>query len=112
MQRVSSADGCAIAYESSGSGPALVVVNGAFGTRASGAPLGEALDSEFTVYRYDRRGRGDSENRPVYEVAREMQDLAAIAHAAGGDPFVFGHSSGAALALEAAGGGVAMRGLT
>ena len=108
MDRVRSADGVSIAYEASGTGPALVVVNGAFGTRAAGAPLAQALESDFTVYRYDRRGRGDSEDRPGSAVERELEDLGAVVAATGTQPFVFGHSSGAALALEAAAGGVAM----
>jgi pimeloyl-ACP methyl ester carboxylesterase len=111
METVSSADGSAIAYESSGRGPALVIVNGAFGDRTSGAELAAALDNDFTVYRYDRRGRGDSDNNDVYTTLNEAEDLAAVADEAGGQPFVFGHSSGAALALEAAAAGMGMRGL-
>lgn len=111
METVTSADGCAIALERSGRGPALIIVNGAFGTRTAGAPVATALDADFTVYRYDRRGRGDSGDTAAYAVEREVEDLAAVARAAGGDPYVYGHSSGGALALEAAAAGVGMRGL-
>jgi pimeloyl-ACP methyl ester carboxylesterase len=111
METVGSADGALIAYESSGAGPALMIVNGAFGDRHTGLPLAQALGDDFTVYRYDRRGRGDSDDEDVYTVLREVEDLATIAEEAGGDPYVFGHSSGGALVLEAAAAGVAMRSL-
>jgi pimeloyl-ACP methyl ester carboxylesterase len=111
VERVRSADGVHIAYQRSGRGPALVIVNGAFGTRATGAPVAAALDGAFTVYRFDRRGRGDSEDSPDYEPAREVEDLAAVVHASGGEAFVFGHSSGGALSLEAAAAGIGVRGL-
>jgi pimeloyl-ACP methyl ester carboxylesterase len=111
VERVTSADGTTIAYERSGSGPALVVATGAFCDRMSSAPLAEYLRDRFTVYRFDRRGRGDSGDTPPWSVAREVEDLAAVSAATAQTPFVYGHSSGAALALEAAGGGVAMRAL-
>jgi pimeloyl-ACP methyl ester carboxylesterase len=111
MDTVTSADGVTIAYERSGSGPALVIVNGALSTMASGAPLAPLLDGDFTLYRYDRRGRGDSADRDASAPTNEVQDLAAIVEATGEAPFVFGQSSGAALALEAAASGISMRGL-
>jgi pimeloyl-ACP methyl ester carboxylesterase len=111
METVGSADGSLIAYEWSGRGSALVIVNGAFGDRRTGVPLANALHDDFTVYRYDRRGRGDSDDDDVYSVLREVEDLAAVADEAGGEPYVFGHSSGGALVLEAAAAGVSMRGL-
>jgi pimeloyl-ACP methyl ester carboxylesterase len=111
MDTVTSADGTPIAYQRSGRGPALVIVNGAFGTLATGAPLAAALDGAFTVYRFDRRGRGDSGDAAQYAPAREVEDLAAVIGAAGGEADVFGHSSGGALALEAAAAGVGARAL-
>jgi pimeloyl-ACP methyl ester carboxylesterase len=111
MDVVRSADGTTIAFESSGHGPPLVLVTSAFCDRSSPAGLAAALGSDFTVYRYDRRGRGDSGDQPPYAIAREVEDLAAVVAAAGGPAFVFGHSSGAALALEAAAGGVPMTAL-
>lgn len=109
-----SADGTRIAYESVGSGPALVVVEGALCHRAMGGyqTLAPALAPHFTVTGYDRRGRGESgAGEAAYEVQREVEDLAAVLEAVGGDAYVFAASSGAALALEAARQGVAMRGL-
>jgi pimeloyl-ACP methyl ester carboxylesterase len=106
MSSVPSADGTTIAFDRSGRGPALVLVVGAFCDRSSPASLAAALGSDFTVYCYDRRGRGDSDDRPPYAVEREVEDLAAVVAAAGGTALVFGHSSGAALALEAAAAGV------
>jgi pimeloyl-ACP methyl ester carboxylesterase len=111
METVTSADGVTIAYERSGSGPALVIVNGALSAKESGALLAPLLRDDFTLYRYDRRGRGDSSDSDAYAPELEVQDLAAVARATGEAPFVFGQSSGAALSLEAAATGVAMRGL-
>jgi pimeloyl-ACP methyl ester carboxylesterase len=109
METVTSADGTPIAYERSGSGPALVMSTGAFCDRLSSAPLAEHLRDRYTVYRFDRRGRGDSGDTPPWSVAREVEDLAAVVAATGETPFVYGHSSGAALTLEAAAAGVPVR---
>ncbi|MEV4755830.1 alpha/beta hydrolase [Micromonospora sp. NPDC049559] len=110
MPVVTSADGTAIAYERSGAGPALVLVDGAMCHRAGGPmrPLAAALADHFTVHAYDRRGRGESGDTPPYAVAREVEDLRAVVAAAGGAVCVYGISSGAALALTAAatGGGI------
>jgi pimeloyl-ACP methyl ester carboxylesterase len=108
---VTSADGVTIAYERSGSGPPLVIVNGALSTKESGAPLAPLLGGDFTLYRYDRRGRGDSSDRDASTPQNELQDLAAMVAGIGEAPFVFGQSSGAALSLEAAASGVPIRGL-
>jgi pimeloyl-ACP methyl ester carboxylesterase len=102
MIKTMSADGTVIAADRTGSGPALVLVAGALTTRTAFAPLAELLAPHFTVYAYDRRGRGDSGDTPPYAVDREIEDLAAVIRAAGGSANVFGHSSGALLALDAA----------
>jgi pimeloyl-ACP methyl ester carboxylesterase len=104
METIRSADGTPIAVEREGSGPALVVVTGALCDRRAVAPLGRALAGACTVHRYDRRGRGDSGDDagpPPYSPDREVDDLAAVVAAAGGSALVYGHSSGAALALLA-----------
>lgn len=100
-----SADGTRIAYEVSGTGPALVLVDGALCRRELGParPLAAQLSASFTVHAYDRRGRGESgPGSTAYAVEREVEDLAAVLEAAGGHAHVFGSSSGAALALAAA----------
>lgn len=102
MRKVTSKDGTPIAYDQSGDGPALILVGGAFVTRADEASLAAALAPYFTVFAYDRRARGDSGNTRPYAVEREVEDLDALIDAAGGSAFLFGHSSGAVLALEAA----------
>lgn len=106
MNRVISKDGTAIAYTAIGQGPALILVDGALCYRASGpnGPLAEELSPYFTVYTYDRRGRGDSDNgeEKPYAIEREVEDIAALIEAAGGSAYLYGISSGAALALEAA----------
>lgn len=102
VQQAKSRDGTKIAFEPRGHGPALVFVSGAFATRGDGIPLAEALASSFTAVPYDRRGRGDSGDNQPYALEREIEDLEAVIGAVGGEAFVLGHSSGAALALEAA----------
>ncbi len=103
MQTLHSADGTAIAYETLGNGPALILVDGALCRRAMGPsrPLAKLLAQHFTVYTYDRRGRGDSGDTAPYGVGREVEDLAALIEAAGGSAHLYGISSGAVLALEA-----------
>jgi pimeloyl-ACP methyl ester carboxylesterase len=102
MRKVISKDGTPIAFDKAGHGPALILVAGAMTTRLDQAPLAAALAPDFTVYAYDRRGRGESGDTAPYAVEREVEDLDALITEAGGSAFVFGHSSGAALALEAA----------
>jgi pimeloyl-ACP methyl ester carboxylesterase len=108
MKKILSKDGTAIAVDRTGSGPALVFVDGAMCYRASGPsqPMAAALANHFTVFTYDRRGRGDSSDTAAYDVQREVDDLEAVIREAGGPAVVFGVSSGAALALEAANRGV------
>ena len=109
--KVISSDGTPISFKRFGSGPSLVLVGGAFNdanSPAAGAPLAQLLSAAFTVYAYDRRGRGASGDGPAYAVAREIEDLAAIIAQAGGTAFVHGMSSGAVLALRAAAGGLAI----
>ena len=107
MSTVNSADGTTIAYESVGSGPALVLVDGAMCYRAAGPmrPLAALLQHAFTVYTYDRRGRGESSDTPPYAVGREIEDLQAVVAQAGGQAFAYGLSSGAALVLRTAAAG-------
>ncbi|MGW5718111.1 alpha/beta fold hydrolase [Amycolatopsis sp. NPDC003865] len=104
MSTTVSADGTKIAYTRAGSGPALVLVDGAMCYRGSSPndALAKELAARFTVYTYDRRGRGESGDTGPYAVEREVEDLAALVKEAGGEVFLFGISSGAALALEAA----------
>jgi pimeloyl-ACP methyl ester carboxylesterase len=104
MNTVHSTDGTAIAYETVGQGPPLILVDGALCYRASGPsrPLAAELADRFTVYVYDRRGRGESGDTEPYALEREVEDIQALVKAAGGSAYVYGISSGAALALEAA----------
>lgn len=104
QEAVNSKDGTRIVFDRQGDGPALIVVDGALCTRSSGSKpeLVNLLAPDFTVYSYDRRGRGDSGDTTPYAVAREIEDIAALIDDAGGTAYLYGHSSGAALALEAA----------
>jgi pimeloyl-ACP methyl ester carboxylesterase len=95
-------DGTRIAFEKAGKGPALVIVGGALSRREGGKPLVAKLMDHFTVYTYDRRGRGQSTDTKPYAVEREIEDLGALIELAGGKAFVYGVSSGAALALQSA----------
>jgi pimeloyl-ACP methyl ester carboxylesterase len=101
---VASADGTRIAYTRSGSGPPIVLVGGMFSDRRKAQGLVHALEPHFTVFSFDRRGHGESGDNAPYDVKREVEDVAAVAAAAGGRPVVYGHSSGAGLALEYAAG--------
>jgi pimeloyl-ACP methyl ester carboxylesterase len=104
MKTVTSKDGTTIAFDKEGDGPALILVDGAMGTRASGSKpeLATLLSPYFAVYSYDRRGRGDSGDTKPYAVDREVEDIAAVIDEAGGSAYLFGHSSGGCLALDAA----------
>lgn len=108
MKKVTSKDGTSIAYDQAGQGPALILVDGAFGCRTFGpnGPMVPLLADKFTVYTYDRRGRGDSGNTLPYAVEREIEDLAAVIQAAGNSAMLYGISSGAGLVLEAANHGL------
>jgi pimeloyl-ACP methyl ester carboxylesterase len=100
-----SADGTEVAYSITGSGPALVIVDGAMCHRMFGptTELASVLDKNFTVYTYDRRGRGETgDGATPWSLEREVEDIDAVIKEAGGSAFVFGVSSGAVLALEAA----------
>jgi pimeloyl-ACP methyl ester carboxylesterase len=105
MKKVISKDGTTIAFDQVGKGPALILVGGALEQRAldsETAQLAPLLAQHFTVFHYDRRGRGESTDTQPYTVEREIEDIEALITEAGGSAFVFGISSGAALALEAA----------
>ncbi|MEU8590023.1 alpha/beta hydrolase [Streptomyces sp. NPDC048664] len=104
-----SRDGTPIVYERTGAGPALVLVSGAMSTGATVAPLAARLSDRFSVIVYDRRGRGGSGDTPPYAVAREVEDLAALIEAAGGEASLYGISSGGALVLQAAASGLPVR---
>lgn len=103
---VTSADGTTIFFEQRGDGPPVILVGGAFNDRTTTVALAEVLAGDFTAVDYDRRGRGDSGDAPEYAMEREIEDLAALIDRVGGTASVFGHSSGAILALEAAAAGI------
>jgi len=115
MHTTTSRDGTTIAYDGDGDGDGdpLVLVGGAFSYRRYPGlvKLAGLLGTHFTVYSYDRRGRGDSGDAKPYAIEREIDDLAAMISAAGGHAHVWGLSSGAVLALEAAAAGLPIRNL-
>ncbi len=102
MNKVTSADGTPIAFDRLGDGPPVIVVCGAMCDRALMRPTAEELAKHFTVFNYDRRGRGDSGDTAPYAVEREIEDIGALIAEAGGTASVYAHSSGAGLALHAA----------
>jgi pimeloyl-ACP methyl ester carboxylesterase len=106
MNIVISEDGTPIAFDQSGEGPPIILVVGAFNERSTGAPLAAQLSKRFTVFNYDRRGRGASWYTVPYATLREIEDLDALITEAGGQAAVFGYSSGAILALMAAARGL------
>jgi pimeloyl-ACP methyl ester carboxylesterase len=97
-----SKDGTTVAYDKVGQGPVVIVVLGALNSRKTGAKLAKELAPHFTVINYDRRGRGDSTDTLPYAVEREIEDLAAVIDAVGEPVYLYGHSSGSAVVLQAA----------
>jgi pimeloyl-ACP methyl ester carboxylesterase len=106
FETVRSADGTTIAVERAGEGTPVILAGGAFNDRSTVAGLAEVLSADFTTVIYDRRGRGASGDSDSYAAEREIEDLAAVISYAGGPAGMFGHSSGAVLALEAAARGL------
>ena len=104
MYTLTSSDGTRIALDREGTGPSVILIDGALCTRTSGSKteLIRLLAPSLTVYSYDRRGRGDSGDTLPYSVEREVEDIEALVDDAGGSAFLYGHSSGAALAMETA----------
>ena len=114
MAAVTSRDGTIIGYDRTGEGPALIVVCGATQFRGSDpnlASLADLLSDRFAVVTYDRRGRGESSDTLPYAAEREIEDIAALAAAAGGRAALLGYSSGAVLAIEAAAAGLPLDGV-
>jgi pimeloyl-ACP methyl ester carboxylesterase len=97
-----SKDRTKIAYDKTGQGPGLIIVAGAFQGRMAMAVYAEPLSKHFTVYNFDRRGRGESGDTQPYAIEHEIEDIDALIQEAGGSAFVFGGSSGGVLTLDAA----------
>jgi pimeloyl-ACP methyl ester carboxylesterase len=102
METVTSADGTRIAYWREGSGPPLLLVHGGICDHFAWYFVVPTLARKFTVYTFDRRGRGASGDTPPYAAAREREDIAAILRAIGEPPHLLGHSAGGILALQTA----------
>jgi pimeloyl-ACP methyl ester carboxylesterase len=106
MGKVTSRDGTSIDIERTGEGPPVVLVAGGSVDRNSNAGLAKELTGSFTVFNYDRRGRGESTDTPPYAIEREIEDIEAVIEDAGGSAHLYGSSSGAVLALLAAASGL------
>jgi pimeloyl-ACP methyl ester carboxylesterase len=106
MKHVISRDGTRIAFEKTGEGRALIIVGGALGDHHFYEPLAKALAKTFTVYNFDRRGRGQSTDTLPYSVEREVEDVGALITEAGQRVMMYGHSAGSALALRTAAAGL------
>ncbi len=102
MNTTTSKDGTKIAYDKKGHGPVVILILGALNSRKSGSKLAKLLEPHFTVISYDRRGRGDSTDTVPYSPQREVEDIAALIDVVEGPVYLYGHSSGAAIALHAA----------
>jgi pimeloyl-ACP methyl ester carboxylesterase len=113
MSKVISKDGTTIEFERTGGGPVLILVDGALCSRAFGPmpKLAPLLAKHFTVFVYDRRGRGGSGDVKPYSTKREVEDIEALIKEAGGSAYLLGLSSGGALALEAAAAGLNVGGV-
>ena len=106
FREATSPDGTTIAYDRMGDGPPVILVCGAICDRALMRPTAEGLAKRFTVFNYDRRGRGGSGDTRPYAIEREIEDMGALVAEAGGTASVYGHSSGAGLVLHAAAAGL------
>src|SRR5262249_60997389 len=102
MDHVVSSDGTRIAFDRLGSGPAVLLIGAGPTDRSSEAPLAALLAEHFTVYNYDRRGRGDSGDTQPYATDREFDDIAAVIESAGGSGMGYGTSGGGVIAVRAA----------
>lgn len=104
MNTATSHDGTTIAYDVMGDGPPLVSITGATCFRRFKPVAADAktFSSKFRVINYDRRGRGDSTDTAPWSLEREIEDIDAMIDALGGRACLYGHSSGAVLALHAA----------
>ncbi len=109
MHHVTSLDGSRIAYVRSGDGPPILIVGGALNDHTSAAALAAELGRDLSVFSYDRRGRGESASSTPWSLANEIEDLRALSDLAGEPVFVYGHSSGAVLSIEAAMAGLPIR---
>jgi pimeloyl-ACP methyl ester carboxylesterase len=112
VNTITSKDGTILAYDQTGSGPALVIVGGVLGDRSQQAPLAALLAPHFTVFNYDRRGHGasdDPQDLAAHTLEHEVEDLDALLSAAGGSACVYGTSGCAIIALEAAARGLAAK---
>jgi pimeloyl-ACP methyl ester carboxylesterase len=108
LEYVNSKDGTTIAFDRLGDGPPVILVSGGSVDRSSNAGVADQLAGRFTVFNYDRRGRGPSGDTQPYAPAREIEDIDAVIAAAGGRAGLYGSSSGAVLALKAAAAGSAV----
>ena len=106
MAVITSKDGSSITVEQSGTGPAVILIGGPLTDQSNAQPLASLLATQFTVFTYDRRGRGDSDNPAPCTPECEIDDLEALLRQMGGSAFVYGHSSGGLLALAAAAQGL------
>jgi pimeloyl-ACP methyl ester carboxylesterase len=109
MDTVSSRDGTTIAFDRLGEGPPVILVCGGSVDRMSNAPLAQLLAADFTVFNYDRRGRGESGDTQPYAIEREVEDIEAMIQATGGEAYLWGSSSGGVLALIAAAAGLPVK---
>lgn len=100
--KATSKDGTTIVYEQIGKGEVVIIVLGALNSRKSGSKLAKLLASHFTVVIYDRRGRGDSTDTKPYSASREFEDIFSLIDMVEGPVCLYGHSSGAAIALHVA----------
>jgi pimeloyl-ACP methyl ester carboxylesterase len=105
METITSKDGTTLAFDRLGEGPPVVLVCGGSVDRMADAAIAQELASDFTVFNYDRRGRGDSGDTLPYAIEREVEDIEAVIEAAGGSANLWGSSSGAALAMIATASG-------
>jgi pimeloyl-ACP methyl ester carboxylesterase len=102
METAISADGTPVAYWREGSGPPLLLVHGGVCDHHAWYFVAPLLARRFSVYTFDRRGRGHSGDTPPYSVVGELDDIDAMLDAIAEPAHLLGHSAGGILALKAA----------
>jgi pimeloyl-ACP methyl ester carboxylesterase len=92
-------DGTRLRLVKAGRGHPVVLVHGTMGSKEDWSEVVPRLSAYFAVTAFDRRGRGDSEDRPVYSIEREIEDVLAVINMSEPPVHLVGHSFGATVAL-------------
>jgi pimeloyl-ACP methyl ester carboxylesterase len=102
LQTVTSKDGTQLACWRDGNGAPLLLVHGGLCDHYAWFFVAPLLAEEFTVWTFDRRGRGQSGGTLPHSPQREAEDIEAILAAIGEPAHLLGHSAGGIASIHAA----------